>query len=515
MSLFTRGLVASTALGLALATPVSAQTQPESTSMFAPANVVGGVIRLLVTYARVVADVKYGALEIDAKRGALTMRDLSVSGIGPDGKCTVTLGQITMNGISFWLAEDLRSRLDASDIVVSTNCFGRQAPVIGMVAGGDLIQISDLTIESTQTVGSGAASLAFEIVSPSIARIEGTADFDYFSLFSPDFFQKLNYTPDYSDPNYSYDSSAREPSFGVHGTLRAAHVSVENLGIWERMQPMIPPDMITPEAINEALQADPAVIDPAFTSQLATALNNFVATPGRVTAEIRPAKPVEISTSTWKTPQDAVAALQPVISNAAPTPPLPLIADPSDQTDPRAMGLAFATGQGVPQNTGRAIELLTPLQEDGEVALALADLTADSDAAASYQHALRAAEAKTSGAAAALDRAETRLATADLFKAQLAADADLPDTAFASVINLRDQARAYEDGQGAPRSYALAWRLGSLAAAAGDGPSQSLLKRIDLRFGNDPEWLAVRNAASDQALDDWTKQSLATRLAGK
>lgn len=504
MSQFMRGLAASTAVSLALIGPAMAQTQPQP-SIFAPANVYGGIVRLIVSYARIVADITYGGLDIDAPRGVLTMRDLTIAGMGPNKQCTVTLGRIRLDGLSFWMAEDTQSRLDASDITVATTCFGHQAPVIAMVAGGDRIQISDLSIETVQSVGSGATALSFQIISPTIARIEGSADFDYFSPFSPDFFQNLGQTPDYG--------AGSKPDFGVYGKLLAAHLSVENLGLWERIQPMIPPDMITPAAIDAAMQANPATTNPVLNRQLAAALKSFVANPGRITAQIRPAQPVVIDTTTWATPQDALAVLQPAILNAPPTPPLALIADPADQSDPRAMGLAFATGKGVPQNAERAITLLTPLQDDAEVALALADLTAQRDPAASYQHALRAALAKAPGAAAALDRAEARLPTADLFKAQPPADEDLPDTAFASVIGLRDQARAYEDGQGVPRSYALAWRLGSLAAAAGDGPSQLLLKRIDARFGADPAWIKLREAASDQALEDWSDQNLGTRLA--
>ena len=69
-------------------------------------------------------------------------------------------------------------------------------------------------------MGSGATALSFQIISPTIARIEGSADFDYFSPFSPDFFQNLGQTPDYG--------AGSKPDFGVYGKLRAAHLSVES-----------------------------------------------------------------------------------------------------------------------------------------------------------------------------------------------------------------------------------------------------------------------------------------------
>ena len=107
------------------------------------------------------------------------------------------------------------------------------------------------------------------------------------------------------------------------------------------------------------------------------------------------------------------------------------------------------------------------------------------------------------------------LPTAALLAAQPAATTPLPDTAFASVAAMRDAALGYETGVGMPRSYALAWRLGSLAAAAGDGPSRSLLDRLEARFKGDPAWAATRDGAADQAAQDWTAQGLAARLKGE
>ena len=57
-------LMAGTALGDAAPVP-----NPVSNSVFSPANIVGGLLRGAVSYGRMVADIRYGALEVDGLRG--------------------------------------------------------------------------------------------------------------------------------------------------------------------------------------------------------------------------------------------------------------------------------------------------------------------------------------------------------------------------------------------------------------------------------------------------------------
>ena len=207
--------------------------------------------------------------------------------------------------------------------------------------------------------------------------------------------------------------------------------------------------------------------------------------------------------------------LQPVFTNARPTPPLPLIAAPDSLDDPLALGLALAEGRGLPQNSRRAIEVLSPLEDNAEAMLTVARLSTDTDPASAYAHAQKAAVLGDSSAPAALDRIEGRIATADLLAAQAPADSDVPADAFDTVAKLRDLAYAYAEGKGVPRSYLLARRLAGSAAAAGDGQAASLIARLDSRFGDDADWIAARDAAADQALEDWTAQDLAARFAAR
>lgn len=239
-----------------------------------------------------------------------------------------------------------------------------------------------------------------------------------------------------------------------------------------------------------------------------------LATPGRVTAEIRPAQPVAFDTTDWTGLEDAVVAFDPVFTNALPTPPIALIAEP-DGDDPLALGLALAEGRGLPQNSRRAIELLTPLEDDAAAMLAVAKLTAETDLPAAYGFAQRAASLGDAGAPVLLDKLEVQLETADLLSAQAGPDAPIPAETYATLPALRDAALAYAEGDGVARSYEIARRLAGSAAAAGDGMAQSLIARLDSRFGDDPAWIEARNTAADLAMEDWTGQGLAARFAGQ
>lgn len=492
---------------------------------FSAATVAEALARVAVSYGRVVADIRYGALETDSTRGSLVMRDLQIDGIGDYENCSITLGKLEVSGLSFWGAEDLRSRFEASDLAIATNCFGPNAAMIGMVTGGPTIPLESLVIDARQISGSGAATFDIEAVSPSIARIEGSADFAYVALSMPGLLEEISGQSnpyDVNDPTFDKDGNLIQPGMGpsqpeagLRGQLRAAHLTAENLGLWERLKPLMPPDMIGPEAVQGVVTAEPGTELRTTEEALAGVLTNFIAQPGLVTAEIRPGEPITFDTTRWLTPEEAVVQLQPIFSNALPTPPLPLIAAPDSLDDPLALGLALAEGRGLPQNSRRAIEVLSPLEDNAEAMLTVARLSTDTDPASAYAHAQKAAVLGDSSAPAALDRIEGRIATADLLAAQAPADSDVPADTFDTVAKLRDLAYAYAEGKGVPRSYLLARRLAGSAAAAGDGQAASLIARLDSRFGDDADWIAARDAAADQALEDWTAQDLAARFAAR
>ena len=233
MSSLARRLACSAAMTALLigSQPAFAQAGPEA-SILAPANIAGGLLRAGVSYARMVADIRYGALEVDAKRGSIVLRDLQIRGIGDQARCQITLGQAQFSGITFWGAEDMRGRLDATDLKIANNCFGPQAAMIGMVTGGDSIPVARLSMDWHQVSGSGAGQLDLEIVSPEIARIEGSVDFDYVAVYIPDALKKLaqQSTP-YDAENLGFEEPAPRPCQRLACAARCAR-RISRSRIW-------------------------------------------------------------------------------------------------------------------------------------------------------------------------------------------------------------------------------------------------------------------------------------------
>lgn len=502
--------------GTLAAVPAQAETG------FSAADAVGWVLRLAVPYGRLVSDLRYDALEVDAARGAVTLRGLRVAGLGRMAACQVDLGRLELSGLTLLGAEDMRSRIELADLRISANCFGTDALSVGMVTGTDAIQLDSLVIDAHQVVGSGLLSLDVVALAPGMARVEASANFDYASLIAPGVFDDIRRDMAPFDGGLGYDKNGNPilpppapPEVGLRGVLRAAHVSVEDLGLWGRVQVLLPPEAIRPETVRALATGPEGSALRATQDSLVAALSGFVAAPGVLTMEIRPAQPVAFDSTDWTAgPEAALALLRPVFTNAPPTPPVALIAAP-EGNDALALGLALAEGRGLPQSTPRAIAVLASLVDDPQALLALAGLQAATDPVLAYGHAQRAAALGAPGAQAALDRIEAFLPTPDLLAAQAPADAAVPGEVFASARALRDAARAYAEGDGVPRSYVLARRLAGSAAAAGDGLAQALLARLDARFGTDPDWIAARDAAAEQAMGDWTGQDLAARFSAR
>ena len=87
------------------------------------------------------------------------------------------------------------------------------------------------------------------------------------------------------------------PEMGVRGTLSAAHLSLEDLGGWEKLRPILPPEAISPEGLQAMVRAEPGTPQQAFQQAVADAVKAFVAAPGCLTAEILPAAPVAFESS--------------------------------------------------------------------------------------------------------------------------------------------------------------------------------------------------------------------------
>lgn len=395
------------------------------------------------------------------------------------------------------------------DLSVANNCFGANAGMIGIATGGPTINISDLDISGLQTIGSGRTEIEFALESPDIARLSAVASFDYFSLSSPDLLRHLREGPAHDRP-VPPAGTAGEPAPPPvpRGTLRHAHVTIEDRGGLDRLQALLPPDAAG-VAIDGIVTAPAGSPMGDFQRELAEAAHSFLTNRGQMTIEVRPPEPVDFDFVLLDTPDQAIGLFAPRIVEGRASPAVALIADPSDLSDPRALGLALASGQGVPRDPARAVDMLTPFAGEPEVDLELArQFLAMRNPAAAYSHAQSAAAGAMPDAVPLLDRIERTLPLSDILSAQPPATTELPAEVFATTDQTAALALRYARGDGVARSYGLAYRLGLIAAARGHGGAQALIDRLDGDFGQDEAWHPLNRTAIDAANDDWMRLGL-------
>jgi len=154
------------------------------------------------------------------------------------------------------------------------------------------------------------------------------------------------------------------------------------------------------------------------------------------------------------------------------------------------------------------VQALAPMLDAGNPAARrlIARAIEAGDPAAAYSAALLgfgAADegADLTGAAATLDRLEARLSLAETLALRAGArpmpEADLP---AGERPGLKSAALAAAEGRGAPRDYARAYLLASLAAAHGDGAAAALRDRLDLQLTRRDAAIRAPEAARIQAL---------------
>ncbi|MFN4128860.1 MAG: hypothetical protein ACK4GC_03455 [Paracoccaceae bacterium] len=489
----------------------------EDFSIFSPAGFAGMVARSAVSYGRLIADIRYDSLEVDAERGALLLRGLAIEGLGSYSECRIDLGSLKFDGLSLWSYETTRGRITVRDLSIANNCFGANAGMIGIATGGPTIRISDLDVSGVQTIGSGRTDIEFALESPDIARISAVASFDYFSLSSPDLLHHLLDSPAHdrsaspaAPDGYGMPDTHADPTPPPvpRGTLRNAHVTIEDRGGLERLQALLPPDAVG-VAIDEIVTAPAGSPMGDFQRDLADAARTFLANGGQMTAQVRPLEPVDFDFAQIDTPDQAIELFAPQIVEGRGSPAVALVADPSDISDPRALGLALASGQGVPRDRARAVEMLMPFAGDADVDLELArQLTAMRTPSDAYPRALSAAAGSMPDAVSLLDQIETTLPLSDILSAQQPATTELPAEVFATTDQTAELALRYARGEGIARSYGLAYRLGLIAAARGHGGAQALIDQLDRDFGEDEAWHPLTRTAIDAANDDWMRLGL-------
>ncbi|MEM0987518.1 MAG: hypothetical protein AAGK00_01460 [Pseudomonadota bacterium] len=506
---------AALAAALALAaTPVTAQ-QPNSVEDF-----FNSFERLLVQYqilvARSFVDLTYESLTIEPRTGNLILSDVIVYPELPwdqDFACEVLIDRAVIAGVTNF--ETLSSTIEVAGLTMPAACLppdvGGMLPAFGYTDG---LTAEAVSIDIAYDLPSSAADINV------IAAIEDAADLTISAGFNYLWFR------------LPMDGGGDPTPVAFLGS---AEVTLENRGLWERLEPMVGqqvgdvnqlPGMIQ-GMLGQMLGGTPE--GQAFVQNLATEVGRFVQDKDRLVITAAPEGGVYLGPDTFGSPDDIIAILQPQVSGApaayrAIVSPADLAAALQggagmDDATKLSVGRALMTGVGAPRSLSDGEALLTPLVEawNAEAALIMADaLSQAGPSLEAYAAAMVATAGGESRAIGIADRLEADMRTQEILDAQEGIGEQWPELESyraeimaaieaGDVSAIRKAAHAAAVGRGVPRSYMVAYLLSSLASAAGDQGAANLRKRLDQRFGGDAVWRTAADEAASEALAIWTE----------
>jgi len=448
------------------------------------------VVQLAIEAARAFADITYEDIFVDPKLGLVTIAGLAVA--TPAGPLVADRVTVSGQSLARMLARTQRTTIGVSGLQIPLAAAdlpdGMRALLVP--SGGDTV-LADLTIDLAYDLPSSRVTVTATSLLPALGRLELEARL-----------RGLHYALDTDAPEGEVEAvRLRIEDGGVVGRYVAATALESGLDEAQIRA------MLTQQAFEGVLGAAEGMAGlateqaSALADEVARAVGRLLEGGQRVTIALAPATPLsfeQIQPALEALDRDTLGLRLEVGGVTAVDRPALAAFDPSDPGQAARLARAYLDGTGVPQNYGRALELAQPLAGLGDpeativVATILADgLIGDADPERAYMLASLAAARGAAGAIGLAARLEAGLDAAALARAQAdsldAWRAQGPPDSMAAlevaaargdIAAMRDLARAFANGDRAPRNLAEAYVWASLAAAAGDGIAAGVRDRI-------------------------------------
>lgn len=519
-----------TALG-AMTAPAAAQTRDDAASIMALIQKLSSHYAIMVM--RSFVDVTYDQLTVEPGTNQLVISGMTIYPELPwdnEALCEVTIDRVASSDVFSFAS--IQTMIELSGVNAGAACF--DPDMAGMMGsfGYDGLTAENMSIGLTYNLPDSSADLTVNASIADAADLSISADFSYLWVRLP--------IDGYGDPVPVIQ-------------LSEAEVSLENKGLWERLEPMVTAQMgdlnavpqmaqmMVGQAFSEGGTRQPTPTENAFVENLAGELARFLSEKNRLVVTAAPEGGVWIDESIFDSPSNMIAALQPKIS-ATPNalrsiiPPAEMAAALADGANPddatrMKIGKALLTGVGAPKSVEDGGELLIPLARNwnGEAAALVAAAAGGfGEHKIGYEMALIALAQGEASAMSAADNLEADLPLADVLAAQKEVSNNWPGgseiegqfnqaIADGNIGVIRALANAASVGRGMPRDYEVAYALATLGAAAGDKSSAALRDRMDRRFNatDQATWVKTASKAASDALAVWTEGGLGAALAAK
>lgn len=512
--------------------PATAQdtSRPTFWQAFSVENIATAFFHSAMSWARLLADIRYDRLSVDPLAMRATMTGVRIApylaNVAPGG-CTVTIKRITLNGRSLDRFEVARTRLALDGVSMPSTCLPPEQGGMMRGMGYGALDISRVEAEFNYDYPSGSVDIRISADLDRLASVNATIDLDYFS--------------------YRMDFETEEPVFAVD--LNRAQISIDDQGAWELAKKLLPPPMLVPDALarnissaveqglREANRPDDGLDTTrprvelsdrqrSFAMQAGTIARGFDASRRQIvlTTQIK-GGPVHLNEAAFTSFPPLFDRLNPTLASFAPALTSAVsVADLSaafESEDPPAnafeIGRALITGIGAPRNPAGGLRFLAPLARQGntDASLLIAQSVADRFPSDAYAHALRAAAAGKPGALALLDRVERDLPYADIIAAQNKLSDGKDDALYGDLATMRRAAREFLTGTSRGRSWRGAYYWSSMAAAAGDATGAALRDEINeiLRLRGDAVvWAKETESLDNGVLRDWVGHDVPSLL---
>lgn len=482
------------------------------------------VAQSMISMLRTVTNVTYVDLDVSPLDGRIVLSGLQISPIGAP-ECLISVDRALITTAPLDQIEISSLDVDLIGVEMTDDCIPasdrRELAEIGLTE----FALDRVELRLNYTFSSGALDLDFQAVSSNMADMRGNADFSYFAIQIDD----------------------DEPALSA--VLNRAEIEVTDQGLWAILAPQFPTAIITnPDVLSEMLRdelltgtdapvptedKDEPTTGPdgptgnsaqLFLDDLASAIAGFANEPGRLSLTLSPDAPIELNEDLFDSFEGMVTLVRPAISNAETNAVTRITpgdaemimswANGDDIDIPRADQLRFAqaflTGIGAPRDAQAAMQILTPLLEDGDadaIDMALGTLD-DLDPGFAYRIAHHAAALGNRAAFAQLDRLERMISLDEMGIVQSDAAAAPTLTGEESPADLRNQGYAALTGLGAPRNYANAYFYGLVALASGDLAAESLIDEIEAMAaradeGDAGDWQNMIDTVQSDARAHW------------
>ncbi|MEM7509118.1 MAG: hypothetical protein AAF415_20550 [Pseudomonadota bacterium] len=486
-------------------------------------------------FLRSAVDLTYESLSISPKTYNTVITGLEIYPVldwDQDGACVISIDRISSGTI--YSFETSKSLMEVNGIHVPRACLEpEQSAMLVGFGYDDGLRSDAMSIQISYDLPSSAAEIGISTTVNEALDISLDAAFDYLWIRLP------------------LDTPAADPE--PVALLGALEATIENRGLWEKVEPMLGAQIgdlgIAPEMVQGMIlqglsspdQPAPNAETEAFAANVGAEIGRFLTEKNRLVITAEPEGSVWLDPDAFDDPQQVIALLQPQVS-AVPAAIRRLIAPQALSaalTDPAGLeaaerlriGEALLSGVGAPRSVSEGTAILTPLTDawDGAASLLVADALADQDnGEGAYTMVLRAMAAGESGAISLADDLEAGMTLGEVLILQDQAltawpgaasrvEADQTILESGDVGALRQRAYDAALGKGTPRDYRSAYFWATLASAAGDPGAATLRQRLDNRFarggGADAQaWTALTDEVGSLAFQTWTDQGLAARI---